>query len=417
MRPLNNMPRHDVRSWVRLALQAAAGAGLLSAAPLASAQEWIFDPRVELQAIYNDNIRVTSIPGQEIEVYGPGVDAQVTARKESQAWAIEATPHIATNYFPDAKSEDYTDYYFDTRGERRTQRTRTSAIFQFADESVVSSELPVADFPGIDLGQVVSGDAGEVTIRNRRTLYTAQPSFSFDWTERRHLTLDAHYTDVKFDNRLFEQVGFTDSGLAAGIVWDFSQRAKFSVDVLGAVYSPDDGSKDTTSTGLMAEWRMAPSETMAYYFRLGGNHAQRDATGTAAEVSTSSFNGGVGVAWTYQVSTFVIDALRSTSPSSQGAVVNRDELRLRLTRAFSPKVTGYVAARGIRTTGVESAVVDVRERKYYTGRTGFEWRMTRQFSLDGAYEYKWQKYDGDPTNAASNGVTLSVVYQPRRLLK
>ncbi len=125
----------------------------------------------------------------------------------------------------------------------------------------------------------------------------------------------------------------------------------------------------------------------------------------------------MGVAWTYQVTSFVIDALRSTSPSSQGAVVNRDELRFRLTRAFSPKVTGYVAARGIRTSGVDNTAVDVRERKYYTGRTGFEWRMTRQFALDGAYEYKWQKYDGDPTNATSNGVTLSVVYQPRRLLK
>ncbi len=32
-------------------------------------------------------------------------------------------------------------------------------------------------------------------------------------------------------------------------------------------------------------------------------------------------------------------------------------------------------------------------------RTGFEWRLTRQFALEGAYEYKWQKYEGDPTNA------------------
>ncbi len=220
-------------------------------------------------------------------MYGPTLDAQVTARKEAQAWSIEATPHLTANYFPDAKSEDFNNYYFDTRGERHTQRTRTGLIFQFADESVVSSELPAADFPGIDLGQVVGGDAGEVTVRNRRTMYTVQPSFAYDWTERRHVTVDAHYTDVTFDDTFFEQVGFTDTGLAAGMVWDLTQRAKLSIDVLGALYSPDDGSNDTTSTGLMAEWRMAPSETMTYYFRLGGNHAERDAEGLTPKVSSS----------------------------------------------------------------------------------------------------------------------------------
>ena len=61
--------------------------------------------------------------------------------------------------------------------------------------------------------------------------------------------------------------------------------------------------------------------------------------------------------------------------------------------------------------------VQVNERKYYTGRTGFEWHLNRAYSIEGTYEYKWQKYEGDVTNASSNAVTLSLVYQPRRLLK
>jgi hypothetical protein len=98
--------------------------------------------------------------------------------------------------------------------------------------------------------------------------------------------------------------------------------------------------------------------------------------------------------------------------------VNRDEVRFSLNRDFTPRVSGFVGLRGIRTSGVEGTGLNqVRERKYYTGRTGFEWRMTRAYSLEGAYEYKWQKYQGDPTDASSNGVTLSVVYQPRRLAK
>jgi hypothetical protein len=81
-------------------------------------------------------------------------------------------------------------------------------------------------------------------------------------------------------------------------------------------------------------------------------------------------------------------------------------------------VTGFLGLRGIHTDGLENAgTTQVDERRYYTGRTGFEWHVTRAYSIEGAYEYRWQKYKGDPTNASSNGVTLSVVYQPRRLLK
>jgi hypothetical protein len=151
---------------------------------------------------------------------------------------------------------------------------------------------------------------------------------------------------------------------------------------------------------------------------VGGNSAKQDVLGTSSRESTSSFNGGAGVAWNFQVTRVLIDALRSTSPSSQGAIVNRDELRFSVNRDFSPRVTGFVGLRGIRTKGLENAVgTDVRQRKYYTGRTGFEWHMTRAYTLEGTYEYKWQKYTGDPTDASSNGVMLSVIYQPRRLLK
>lgn len=48
-----------VRAFVRLALPAAGGLALLLGASTASAQAWIFDPRIELQGIYNDNNRLT----------------------------------------------------------------------------------------------------------------------------------------------------------------------------------------------------------------------------------------------------------------------------------------------------------------------------------------------------------------------
>jgi hypothetical protein len=241
------------------------------------------------------------------------------------------------------------------------------------------------------------------------------PRFQFDWTERRHLTLDAHYVDAKFDNELFEQVGYTDIGAGAGIAWNVSQRSLFSVGVLGAQYSPDNSGRDTTTTGVVAEWRTTPSQITNFYFRVGSNRAERDGTATTSKLSATTFNGGVGVAWNFQVTRIVIDALRSTVPSSAGAVVDRDEVRFRVSRAFQPRVSGFVALRGIRTQGVDEAASTIRDRKYLAGSTGLEWRISRQFTLAGQYEYRWQEFDIEPNDATSNGVILSIVYEPRRL--
>jgi hypothetical protein len=407
-----------VRSFVRLALPAAGGAALLLGASAASAQNWIFDPRVAVEGVYNDNNRMTAERGQEIEVKGAAIDALAAFRRETQTDTFEATPHIRSSWYPDASEEESTDKYFDLKASHKTQRTLTNVYAGFADESVVTSDLLVADYPGVNLGQTVSGDSGRVSVRNRRQQYSFLPTFDFAWTERRHLTATAHYVDTSYDKSLFEQVGYKDYGATVGIKWNTSQRSTFEVDLVGAQFKPDDTSPDTSTGGVVAEWRMSPSQIMTYYFRLGGTRASADATPTLAGHDDSSFNGGAGVAWNYQVTRILIDALRSTSPSSQGAIVNRDELRFSLQRDFSPLFTGFVGLRGIRTQGLEgTGVNEVRERKYYTGRTGFEWHLNRAYSIEGAYEYRWQKYTGDPTDASSNGVTLSVIYQPRRLLK
>jgi len=401
------------RSVVRLA---AASAITCAAGPALAASDWVFDPRIELGAVYDDNYRLTDQPGQEIDVTGAAVDAALGMRGEGTRGKLELTPRIHSAYFPNESTENHTDYYLDALAEKHTQRLISSFAASFADESVVSSELAAADFPGISLGQTASGDSGLVTVRNRRTLIAANPSLQYDWTERRHVHFDLQYIDTSFDSQFVEQVGYRDYAASGGLSWDVSQRHVFIVNVIGERYSPKDTDPDTNTGGLSMEWRTSPSQIRTYYFRAGVRHSERNATASAAEVSETNFNGGVGAAWQLQTTRFVIDLLRSTSPSSAGVVVNRDEVRFRLTHTFQPRFSGFIAVRGIRTHNLDDNSTDpVRDRKYATGSTGFEWRASRQISLTGSYEYRWQEFENTPTDARSNGVLLSVVYEPRRL--
>lgn len=398
-----------VRLAVASALTCAAGSAL-------AASDWVFDPRVELGAVYDDNYRLTDQPGQEIDVMGAELDAALGMRAEGTRGKLGITPHISSSYFPNQTSENHTDYYLDALAERHTQRLISTINASFADESVVSSELAAADFPGLNLGQTASGDSGLVTVRNRRTLITLNPSLQYDWTERRHLRFDMQYLDASYQSEFVEQVGYKDLAASAGLAWDVSQRHTFSVAVVGDRYSPDSTAPDTNTGGVSMEWRTTPSQVRSYYFRAGVRHSDRNATGTTPEISQTSFNGGVGAAWQLQTTRFIVDLLRSTSPSSAGVVLNRDELRFRLTHQFQPRFSGFIALRGIKTHSLGNDLADpVRDRKYATGSTGFEWRASRQISLTGQYAYRWQEFENTPTDARSNGVFVSLVYEPRRL--
>jgi hypothetical protein len=86
---------------------------------------------------------------------------------------------------------------------------------------------------------------------------------------------------------------------------------------------------------------------------------------------------------------------------------------LRLTRDFSPTVTGAASVLGIDDTAAEDDL-GFRDRRYVVGTIGLEWRLNRRFSLVGEYGYTRQKYEDDVEPAKANRVSLSVVYEPNR---
>ncbi len=120
--------------------------------------------------------------------------------------------------------------------------------------------------------------------------------------------------------------------------------------------------------------------------------------------------GGAGVQWSFQITQFLVDALRSLEPSSFGVVMARNELRFRVNRDLRPRLRSYVALRAVSMTSGQTAI-NVQRRDYAAGEAGLEWQTTRSFRVVGTYDYTWQRFEGEP-NAISNAVTLSVVYQP-----
>jgi hypothetical protein len=370
----------------------------------AGAAAWEFNPTVEAGYLYDDNYRLTP-PGTEIEVQGPMVDAQLELRTLTPQGEFSFTPRVRATYFPDATDFDAVDYFGTLDWLHRGQRAQTRLRGEFSVQDVVNSEQPDAEFGG-DLGEPDIGDGGRVLVDNRRTRASLRPSMSFELSPRRELQFDAGYTDVSFDESIGgAQVDYNVADFAAGLVARLNERSSLTTRARAARYDID--TQDATNGyGAELEWNTRTAAGTRGYLRGGAQNVElQDGDSEVAWIA------GAGVSLALGRNELFADLSRNVGPSSAGVIVARDQLRLRWTRAMTPRFSLLGGLRGTHDDDIDSDS-DFQPRSYATGDVGLQWRWQEEFSLRVAYDYTWQEFRDDLEDATGSGATISVLYQP-----
>ena len=427
------------RSAYGVALASATLASTLFAVGKAHADNWDFEPRIELGGQYNDNYRLAESGTPKIPAYGVLADVAMGFALIDQRSELDIVPRVHSSFFPDDHEDQSTDGYLNIGGNYHFLRGTLSGTASYANETVISSELLPADFPGVSLGQVIGEGTGRISIHNRRQLEQVAPKFTFDFTPRYHLVTNAVVEAASYSNNLsgsagltaaqqaqYVQVGFKDFYGSAGLQYDITQRQDIIWRLLGSEFMPDHATvlgtgptatpinSDSTNTeryGAEAQWDTKPNDVMQTYVRLGINEVHAD-TAVDGVINKTLLVGGAGVVWTYQLSQYIIDVVRDLSPSAAGAVIQQDEVRGRMLRALQPRLYAVLAARYVRVRGASQTILGVQGSDYAAASAGLQFQITPNYRLATEYDYTWQKFEGEPY-AASNGISVSVIWQPQ----
>ena len=390
----------------RVTQVAVAASVLATSGPAALAADWEINPRIEAGLIYDDNYRLTR-PGTEIDVTGPMADVQFELRALTPTSEFSLTPRVRATYFPDASDLDAVDYFTYLNWERRGQRVLTRLRGEISQMDIISSEQPDSHSGG-DLGDPDFGDSGSTAVDNRRLLADLLPTFDFDVSERRRLRLEARYTDVRFDDEITNaHVDFNVASAAVGLATRLSEINSFTVRLRGTRY--DIETRDaTTSYGAELQWDRQTTEDTRAYVRVGAQNVEL----LFGDTETAWLL-GAGTEWILGRNELFLDALRSVGPSSSGFMVTRDQLRLRWTRALSPRLSLLAGLRGTHDEDIESIpFFTFAERSYASADLGLQWRWQEEFSLRAEYDYTWQKFKDATGDSASSGFMVSILYQP-----
>jgi hypothetical protein len=372
----------------------------------AVAAPWEFNPTVEAGYLYDDNYRL-SMPGAEIDVQGPLVDAALELRTLTEKGEFSFTPRVRATYFSDAPELDSVDYFATLDWLNRGQRVESRLRGEFAREDIVSSEQPDAAGGG-DLGEPDLGDSGRVLVDNQRTRASMRPSFNFDLSARRQIELGAGYTDVTFEQEISTaQVDYNVIDAYAGLVTRLNERSTLSTRLRGARYDIDTR-EEANSYGAEVQWDTRTVADTRGYLRAGAQKI--DVTNGDSE---TAWLAGAGVNWIRGRNELFADLSRNVGPSSAGVIVARDSLRVRWTRAMTPRLSLLAGLRATHDDDIDPAST-FQPRKYATGDIGLQWRWQEEFSLRVAYDYTWQEFRDDLDDATSSGAMLSILYQPQQ---
>lgn len=406
-------PRASVAAGVATVL-------LALGAPSVGATDYEFNPRVELQGGYDDNVNLGPT-GDRIASSEATADARVDLLAQEPNWQWKLTPEVRGSWYPSHTDFDSNGEFLYLNGQTTGPRYTFGLYGTGSDQSLLRAYLPTANL-GTGLGTPEPGTTVGTLVNMRQEYGYLSPSYALQMTPRYRLELNVNYTDASYTHEF--EGGYTDyrnvAGTAGLVVQD-TLTGSLAVRATAADFRPDLGLTTNTYGGEL-EWDGKYSQTKQYYLRIGA--ARTDFSGTVVSTTgalagvtggstSTNVSAGAGTHWTYSVTEIFIDATRNIAPTALGYVVNDNQLRLRIARNFTPRFAGFIGARAIYDQPVHGAVAaTVAADHYYFATAGFEWRVQRQFSVVGSYDFTESEYGGPL--GRSNSILISLVYEPHR---
>jgi hypothetical protein len=380
----------------------------------AGAAEVQFNPRVEVGASYDDNANLAGTNANKVKTFGEDVDARLEVRAIEPTGEWRLTPEVDGAAYPGHSELNSNGEFLYFYGNEHGPRYEASAYGYLSSQSLMKNYLPTAALGG-GLGQPEPGATIGNLASNRQNLGYVDPAYSLQMTPRRRLELNASFVDARYNHEFTG--GYTDytndSGSAA-IVLQATQTGSLALRATAANFKPHVGFA-TNTYGFETEWDGHFSQTKQYYMRLGFERSNFSPVSSAlpSGPSATTVSGGIGTHWTYQVTELFADLTRNVAPTAQGYAVTESQLRLRLSRRLTERFAAFVGVRGIIQEPFSGTVAGLPTQHYVFATGGFEWRVLRQFSLVGAYDFTGSRYLGP--SAQSNMIHFSFIYEPNRI--
>jgi hypothetical protein len=382
---------------------------------LSHAAEWKIDPRVDLRAGYNDNIRLTT----DDELSSPEIDLGA-----GSLFSYE-TPTSGISGDLDLEVRRYTD-----ESELNDEIGRLGiASFHNMERSQLGFNVDVIKDTTLDSQLEETGVAFQ---RIDRWRYSLNPTWRYSLDERTSMELGYTYSDTNYDNNDNSNYSdYTTNGGEISLSRILSPRATGSI-TASYTRTKNDADIEATYSGVQAGAQYRFSETLTGSIFAGVRRSEIKATQNTfipildennniilVPVSNGTQDDDLGYTFSGIVQK---DFLRgSTSFSARQEISNSiSGIPLQVTRfgwnnlyRFTEILSGELLLSYYQSEAANG--VGNRDRNYYQIEPRFNWRLKQFWTLSGSYRYREQTFDATNDDAVQNAAYLTLRYNWPRI--
>lgn len=403
----------NIRHHLRFAHVSLVGSGMIGVsaamAPLllgiydAQAAEWSATGRINQEFNYDDNIRLD--PDDETDTFGSVTTPEFFIKGVSPTTEIEINPRLQLGVFTDDSSLNYFDQRLGFSARRLLQTGDYGINIDLSREATLVSENE-------DTGRN-DDDDGE------RYELDTNPFYTIGLSERDRVRLRGKYQKVAYQNTGDDDLDdFTVFGGSVDYEYDLTLT-----DMVGATFNyrhfnnDDDGREESDAVGLEGIWRHSPSERLTTEVAPGIRYVWRDERTTNGGVSSTDsdeqFGGTIraSVAWEADERTNLNFTLfRGLDGSGGGNVVLRDRLGLNVRHRFTERLAFNFISQYVRSADSTSLGFSDPERDFVRLRPSVGYQLTRDLTISGGYQLRWEDDRDEDDTATSNAVFLELTY-------
>lgn len=370
------------------------------------ADQWAVTPSLQIKALHDDNINLSI--DNPVSVWGGSVSPLLDLSRRSAVSAYGLGGRLTFNRYSEDAVQDTNIQLLTFFGRTATRLSRFGISGSYKrDTTYATIEAPSAgEEEEQGAGDV---DAGLVRTQVRRNRLLMTPSWRYTLSERasinlRYMLNDTTYTGSGSDALTDYRRQSAELTLQRGL----SERSSLTATAGVARYTSSEVGADTDDYSVSAGYvhEFSPMLEM----QLGAGVRSATSTFGNSEVESSGALVNIRLRGSLsELTTYRITADESLQPSGIGALILSKNLSWELSHRLSQKLSVSLWGTAFKNQSVDffRAVAD---RTHYDIEPGFRWKLDRDWSIDGSYRYRWQKYEGDEAAASSNAVYLAVDY-------
>jgi len=402
------------------------------------AAEWSAEPRISLRSGYNDNVRLTTADHDSVWETDLTPAVRFGAATENQGLFGDADFSVRRFYGGSGANSSSTldreDYHLNVDSYHRTERNNLGANLDVTRDSTLDSELD-------ETGQAIQERATRLRV-------SLGPSWTTALNERTQLGLNYQHSRVTYtdDPGVTDLVEYDYDTLASSLTRRFTPLLQGTLSASYSKFTPDTKLEskttsiqagisrqfsETLSTSWQAGWRNTKSDNLlSTGFCVGANPGAKFPqcnggfpvrTGTTSDDTTNS--GSVysaSIDKRLETGSISASLTRQSVPSgSNGELLDVTNLRLTGEHRFTEKLSSRLNIEWITRETIVSSTgdPDKNKRKFFRIRPTLSWRLQREWSLSGEYEYARNDEDtGTGTDTATrNAFYLTLSYRPTKI--